>query len=191
MGLISLADASHLVGGFLTYRWLGSNGTSTQYRVTLFVYRDCTKDGTSDEVPFDDDIDLCVYSGDKRLYTTYKIKLLNRKKVQPVGNTNCPEVASACLEQGIYETTISLPNSSTGYHLKWERCCRNTQNNLKDQFGQAYQGQTYYGFIPPTSIKNSSPYFQDIPVPFICKDDTTTIRNRAVDPDGEIGRAHV
>ena len=185
MGLISLADASHLVGGFLTYRWLGSNGTSTQYRVTLFVYRDCTKDGTSDEVPFDDDIDLCVYSGDKRLYTTYKIKLLNRKKVQPVGNTNCPEVASACLEQGIYETTISLPNSSTGYHLKWERCCRNTQNNLKDQFGQAYQGQTYYGFIPPTSIKNSSPYFQDIPVPFICKDDTTTIRNRAVDPDGD------
>ncbi len=80
MGLISLADASHLVGGFLTYRWLGRNGTSTQYRVTLFVYRDCTKDGTSDEVPFDDDIDLCVYSGDKRLYTTYKIKLIKPKK---------------------------------------------------------------------------------------------------------------
>ncbi len=185
LSVFSLAEASHLVGGFLTYRWLGTNGSNTQYRVTLFVYRDCARDGTSDEVPFDDDIDLCVYSGDKRLYTTYKIKLLNRKKVQPVGNTNCPEVASACLEQGFYETTISLPNSSTGYHLKWERCCRNTQNNLRDQFGQAYQGQTYYGFIPPTSIKNSSPYFQDIPVPFICKDDTTTIRNRAVDPDGD------
>jgi gliding motility-associated-like protein len=183
--MFAIAEASHLVGGFLTYRWLGSNGTNTQYRVTLFVYRDCTRDGTADEVPFDDDIDLCVYSGDKKLYTTYKIKLLNRKKVQPVGNTNCPEVASACLEQGVYETTVSLPNSSTGYHLKWERCCRNTQNNLEDQFGQAYQGQTYYGFIPPTSIKNSSPYFQDIPVPFICKDDTTTIRNRAVDPDGD------
>ncbi len=184
-GLISLVEASHLVGGFLTYRWLGTNGTNTQYRVTLFVYRDCTRDGTSDEVPFDDDIDLCVYSGNKSFYTSYRIKLLNSKKVQPVGNTNCPEVASACLEQGVYETTISLPNSSTGYHLKWERCCRNTQNNLKDQFGEAYQGQTYYGFIPPTSIKNSSPYFQDIPVPFICKDDTTTIRNRAVDPDGD------
>ena len=134
--MFSLAEASHLVGGFLTYRWLGTNGSNTQYRVTLFVYRDCTRDGTSDEVPFDDDIDLCVYSGDKRRYTTYKIKLLNPKKVQPVGNTNCPEVASACLEQGVYETTISLPNSSTGYHLKWERCCRNTQNNLRDQFGQ-------------------------------------------------------
>lgn len=180
-GLIS----SHLVGGFLTYRWLGSNGTTTQYRVTLFVYRDCTNDGTDGEVPFDETIDLCVYSGDKRLYTTYVVRLISRKKVQPVGNTNCPEVASACLEQGIYEVTIGLPNSSTGYHLKWERCCRNTQNNLRDQTGEAYQGQTYYGFIPPSSIKNSSPYFQDIPVPFICKNDTTTIRNRAVDPDGD------
>jgi gliding motility-associated-like protein len=179
------AEASHLVGGFLTYRWLGTNGTNTQYRVTLMVYRDCAKDGTSDEVPFDPDLDLCVYTGDRKLYTTYKIKLLTKRKVQPVGNTNCPQVASACLEQGIYETTISLPNSSTGYHLKWERCCRNTQNNLRDQGGIAYQGQTYYGYIPPTNIKNSSPYFQDIPVPFICKDDTTTIRNRAVDPDGD------
>ncbi len=180
-----MAEASHLVGGFLTYRWLGTNGSNTQYRVTLMAYRDCSKDGTTDEVPFDADVDLCVYSGDRRLYTTYRIKILTRRKVQPVGNVNCPQVASACLEQGIYETTVSLPNSSTGYHLKWERCCRNTQNNLRDQGGVAYQGQTYYGYIPPTNIINSSPYFQDIPVPFICKDDTITIRNRAVDPDGD------
>lgn len=177
--------ASHLVGGFLTYRFLGTNGSTNQYRVTLFVYRDCSKDGTEDEVPFDDDIRLCVYTGNKRLYTTYVVKVLSRKKVDPVGNTNCPEVASACLEQGVYETTISLPNSTTGYHLKWERCCRNTQNNLRDQSGQAYQGQTYYGFIPPSNIQNSSPYFLDIPVPFICRTDTTTVRNRAVDPDGD------
>ena len=180
-----ISNASHLVGGFLTYEWLGTNGTNTQYRVTLFVYRDCAKDGTNEEVPFDDDLNLCVYKGDKKIHTTYVIKLLAKKKVQPVGNTNCPEIASACLEQGIYESTISLPNSNTGYHLKWERCCRNTQNNLRNQFGEAYQGQTYYGFIPPTNIKNSSPYFQDIPVPFICRNDTITIRNRALDPDGD------
>ncbi len=179
------AEASHLVGGYLTYRWLGTSGSNTQYRVNLFVYRDCSRDGTEKEVPFDKLITLCVYNGNKRLYKSYTVSLLASKKVQPVGNTNCPEVASACLEQGIYEATIVLPNSNSGYHLKWERCCRNTQNNLRDQQGEAYQGQTYYGFIPPTSIQNSSPYFLDIPVPFICKNDTTTIRNRAVDPDGD------
>ncbi len=179
------ANASHLVGGFLTYRWLGTNGSITQYRVNLYAYRDCSKDGTTDERPFEDKITLCVYNQDKSIYTSYSVKILSRKKVDPVGNTNCPEVANACLEQGIYETIISLPVTTQGYYLKWERCCRNTQNNLQDQGGSAYQGQTYFGFIPSTKIQNSSPYFQDIPVPFICKNDTTTIRNRAIDPDGD------
>ncbi len=183
--MVSPAKSSHLVGGFITYRFLGNNGTNSQYRVTIFAYRDCSRDGTADEVPFDDDIKLCVYRGNKRYYSDYTIKLLSRKKVDPVGNTNCPEIASACLEQGIYETTLVLPNSTTGYHLKWERCCRNTQNNLQDQFGTAYQGQTYYATIPPTSLQNSSPYFLEVPVPFICRNDTTTLRNRAVDPDGD------
>jgi gliding motility-associated-like protein len=183
--LVSPAKSSHLVGGFITYRFLGNNGTNSQYRVTILAYRDCAKDGTLDEILFDDDIKLCVYRGNKRLYSDYTVKLLSRKKVDPVGNTNCPEIASACLEQGIYETTITLPNSTTNYHLKWERCCRNTQNNLQDQFGMAYQGQTYYATIPPSSLQNSSPYFLEVPVPFICRNDTTTLRNRAIDPDGD------
>ena len=183
--VVNYASASHLVGGFLTYRWLGTNGSITQYRVNLYAYRDCSKDGTTDERPFDDKITLCVYYENKSIYTSYSVKILSRKKVDPVGNTACPEVANACLEQGIYETIISLPVSSQGFYLKYERCCRNTQNNLQDQGGTAYQGQTYFGFIPSTKIQNSSPYFQDIPVPFICKNDTTTIRNRAIDPDGD------
>lgn len=183
--IIPLANASHLVGGFLTYRWLGTNGSITQYRVNMYAYRDCSKDGTADERLFDDKITLCAFHADYSLYNAYEVNLLSRKKVNPVGNTNCPEVASACLEQGIYEVIISLPVSSKGFYLKWERCCRNTQNNLRDQAGSAYQGQTYFGYIPATNIKNSSPYFLDVPVPFICKNDTTTIRNRAIDPDGD------
>ncbi len=183
--MVKTASASHLVGGFLTYRWLGTNGSITQYRVNIYAYRDCSKDGTRDERLFDPEIKLCVYYENKSIYTSYNVKILSKKKVDPVGNTNCPEVANACLEQGIYEAIISLPVSSQGFYLKYERCCRNTQNNLQDQGGTAYQGQTYLGFIPSTKIQNSSPYFQDIPVPFICKSDTATIRNRAIDPDGD------
>ncbi len=173
-------NASHLVGGFLTYEYLPPTAAGYNYRVTIFAYRDC-----SGSVEFDDAIGLCIYNNNKSFYKQVDIKILSRKKVDPVGNTACPELAKACLEQGIYQTTITVPASSTGYHLKWERCCRNTQTNLADQSGVAYQGQTYYGFIPPTSIKNSSPYFLDVPVPFICAGDTTTIRNRALDIDGD------
>jgi len=38
----SVTQATHLVGGFLTYRYLGSNGTNSQYRVNIYSYRDCS-----------------------------------------------------------------------------------------------------------------------------------------------------
>lgn len=181
-----VAEATHLVGGYLTYRFLGSNGTQTQYRVTLYVYRDCIKDGTDDEVPFDDEITLCIYNSNRSYFSNRTVSITSKRKVDPVGNTNCPEVKTACLDQGIYETTITVPNTTTGYHIKWERCCRNTQNNLRDDnTGTPYQGQTYYGFIPASSLKNSAPVFQDVPVPFICARDTTVIRFRALDQDGD------
>ncbi|MEY4709444.1 MAG: hypothetical protein RIS28_576 [Bacteroidota bacterium] len=183
MGASSVTHATHLVGGFLTYKRLGANGTNTQYRVTIFAYRDCSPNDGG--VPFDNEVGLCVYNENKSLYTSYKAKLISEKSVDPVGNTACPEVAKACLKQGVYEVNITLPNSTTGYHLKWERCCRNTQNNLVDNTGTPYQGQTYYGYIPPSAIANSSPSFLDLPVPFICAGDTTTIRNRVLDIDGD------
>lgn len=187
IGLFSIpVAATHLVGGYLTYRFIGTNGTSSQYRVTLYVYRDCINDNTDNEVPFDKEITLCIYASNRAYYDNRTISLIRSQKVDPVGNTTCPEVKSACLDQGIYESTVTLPNNNTGYHLKWERCCRNTQNNLKDDnSGTPYQGQTYYGFIPASSLKNSSPVFQDMPIPFMCLNDTTTIRNRTVDPDGD------
>lgn len=183
LGWVPALEATHLVGGFLTYKRLGSNATNTQYRVTIYAYRDCSPaDGG---IQFEKKVGLCIYNDNKSLYTTFEASLISEKSVDPVGNTACPEVAKACLKQGIYEVSITLPNSTTGYHLKWERCCRNTQNNLIDNTGTPFQGQTYYGYIPPTAIANSSPSFLDLPVPFICAGDTTTIRNRVLDIDGD------
>ena len=176
-------EATHLVGGFLTYKRLGSNATSTQYRVTIYAYRDCSpSDGG---IQFEKKVGLCIYNDNKSLSSTAEASLISEKSVDPVGNTSCPEVAKACLKQGVYEVNITLPNSTSGYHLKWERCCRNTQNNLIDNTGTPFQGQTYYGYIPPSAIANSSPSFLDLPVPFICAGDTTTIRNRVLDIDGD------
>ncbi len=181
--VFSTAQATHLVGGYLSYRFLGTSGTNSQFRVTIYAYRDCSP--TDGGVPFDAEVGLCIYNDNRTFYNSYKAKKVSEKSVNPVGNTACPEVAKACLKQGIYEVNITLPSSLSGYHLKWERCCRNTQNNLIDNSGIPYQGQTYYGYIPPTAIQNSSPYFLDLPVPFICAGDTTTIRNRVLDPDGD------
>ncbi len=175
------AWATHLVGGYIHYKYNGRSGNQVRYTVTMYVYRDCTS-----AVDFDNEITLCAFYENRNLYTDYKVRLYRETKVQPVGNTSCPELAEACLMQGIYITNITLPVSTQGFFLKWERCCRNDQNNLPNgSDGRPFMGQTYSAYIPRTDVPNSSPMFQDVPVPFICANDTTTIRNRAVDEDGD------
>lgn len=175
-------NGTHLVGGFMSYRYLGTNGSFHNYRVTLYVYRDCSR---SDPVPFDKEISVCIYDGNS-FYKDVTINLIRERDVAPLGSTNCPEATSACLKQGFYEGNVAVRNSNNGFHIRWERCCRNTQVNLTDgSDGDPNQGQTYYAFIPPTSIRNSSPFFTDTPVPFICLGDTTNVSMFASDPDGD------
>jgi len=68
--------ATHLVGGYLTYRFIGTNGSSSQYRVTLYVYRDCINDNTDNEVPFDKQITLCIYNSNRSYFDNKTINLV-------------------------------------------------------------------------------------------------------------------
>lgn len=187
LGLVFMTQtvsATHLVGGFINYQYLGESSSGVQYSITITSYRDC-KPGS---IEFPDDIDVCVYdrNGNRRLIGTFNFPYVTKKKVNPVGRTDCPEATSVCLEQAIFQKTIVLPKSSFGYFVKWEICCRNTQVNLRDgSDGQPFIGQTYQTIIPPTNVKNSSPYFLDVPVPFICVNDTVQLNNYAIDPDGD------
>lgn len=185
-GLTNAAFATHLVGGYAGYELLGRIGNTTDYRYRVYftVYRDCKS-----TVDFDKDMVVCIYSGKGDRVSSVVIPNGRPTKVDPVGNTKCPENAQACIEVSVYEKIIVLPQSNFGYILKWERCCRNTQQNLPNGYIQGVyqptQGQTYLCKIPPTSIPNNSAYFTGVPVPFICIDDTTQIRSYAVDPDGD------
>ncbi len=186
--LIPQTEATHLVGGYMSYEYLGRVGTTNQfsYRVSLTIYRDCAN-GMAD---FDNTIDVCIYNkSNNRVHSVLSIAKGPVKDVDPVGFTNCPQNQKVCLEVCVYEKIVNLPQSNFGYILQWQRCCRNTQVNLPNQnfngVFQPSQGQTYQAEIPPTSIVNSSPYITDVPVPFICRNDLTQIRNSAIDRDGD------
>lgn len=169
----------------MSYQYLGkaSNGNS-KYKVTLNVYRDC---GQS-EVPLDNEIKLGVYLNNdlKDRYKVVTFKLTYKTTVQPPGSTDCDYYArNVCIEYGFYEGVIELATYSGGYHLTFVRCCRNIQNNLPNQNGAPYQGQTYYCYIPNTTYNNSSPVFSGVPSPYMCAKDTTTFLFNALDPDGD------
>lgn len=182
--------ATHLVGGSMSYQYIGTTPAgNVRYKITLTLYRDCASNGANGTpVPFDDDINICIFDnfGTKNLRLAPTFSKVSEKQVDPPGRTDCPETQSACLRQGVYEKLVDLPRSNFGYVLFWERCCRNDIKNLpNDGSGSPYQGQSYQATIPPTNTVNSSPYFSDVPVPFICVNDTIELSNIAKDPDGD------
>jgi gliding motility-associated-like protein len=179
----SATYATHLVGGFISYQFVGTSSAGNRYKIKIVSYRDC-KPSSKD---FDPNIDVCIYKKqDHKLLKSQTFRMNSREKVQPIGRTDCPEATSVCLEKAIYEELVDLPISSFGYYVKWEVCCRNTQVNLRDgQGGQPDIGQTYQTVIPPSAVRNSSPFFRDVPVPYICLNDTTEVSNYAIDADGD------
>lgn len=174
------AEATHLVGGSMSYEYLGlQNSGLYRYRITVQMYRDCA----ASNVLFDNSIDVGVYNnnGSRSKATTATLSKISEVAVDPpAGGSDCAFEPNTCLRQAIYQGFVDLNSSSVGYHLVYQRCCRNTQVNILDDLGQ-----TYYAFIPSTSIRNNSPYFTDVPAPYICQNDLISIYNTARDIDGD------
>lgn len=173
-----------MVGGFISYQKTGQSASGARYNIMITSYRDCK----SGSVEFEDEIEVCIYNKQGgRLLRTEIFKRGNLERVKPLGRTDCPGAANVCLEKTTYNKSIVLANSPFGYYVQWKTCCRNTQVNLMDDAatGDPFIGQTYQVEIPQTNIQNSSPYFTDVPVPFICVNDTTELNNYAIDPDGD------
>lgn len=182
------ARATHLMGGSLTYRYTGQSGGNYNYHVTLKIYRYCTG-GTA---TLDPQALLGIFlqdpalpNADKDWYETSIMPITSQMFITPPSpGINCNFNASVCVEEGIYESDVSLPPNAGGYHLIVERCCRN--GNIVNLSSPGSIGMTYYTFIPPAPVINSSPLFSDIPVPYLCIGDTVNIVNNAVDPDGDV-----
>ena len=49
--------ATHLVGGFISYEYVGTSSFGARYTITITSYRDC-KPGS---IPFEPVIDVCVF----------------------------------------------------------------------------------------------------------------------------------
>ncbi|HYG16546.1 MAG TPA: hypothetical protein VEC12_12395, partial [Bacteroidia bacterium] len=179
LGIAFHAKATHLVGGSMSYEYIGRLGNGNfQYRVTLKVYRDCA----ASQVQFDPEILVGAYhnTDGRSKAADFRFTLLKEVSVDPPRGADCPNAPVVCLREATYSRLIELAYSNFGYHLMFQRCCRNTQQNIVDDMGQ-----TYYAFIPPSNIRNSSPFFTGVPAPYICVNDTTTYLNGASDPDGD------
>ncbi|HQV98146.1 MAG TPA: hypothetical protein PLE29_10810, partial [Saprospiraceae bacterium] len=161
----SAVDATHIIGGDMTYRNLGNN----KYEVTLTLRRDCQLG----QVSFDSRASIGIFGKD----SDGEYTLLNEVRIpfmasDTVGNTivsSCGFIGSeVCVQRTSYRDTITLDFRTGGYILSYQRCCRNgSLNNVVDPLET---GTTQWIEVSEFALQegNSSPTFNNWPDVYIC-----------------------
>lgn len=171
--------ASHIVGGEMYYDCLGGN----EYRVTLKLYRDCLSDGAQ----FDDPLPITIFDGNYMNIGGFTIDFPGSINLDANFNNNpCVTVPSdICVEEAIYTKIVTLPASSTGYVLAYQRCCRGP--NVTNLNTPEDQGLTLTVTIPPANLAvcNSSPRFTNYPPLLLCANEELIFDHSATEPDGD------
>lgn len=172
------ANSTHIVGGELNYRYIGSNN----YEISLTVYRDCYNG-----VPlFDDPAGVGIFDANNNLVNTLLMNFMGSDTIEPTINAPCfvPPV-NVCYEVTTYIDTINLAPSTGGYQLVYQRCCRN--QTILNIINPVNTGATYYANIPGTGLatNNSNPVFTNWPPPFICNYVPFVFDHSATDIDGD------
>jgi gliding motility-associated-like protein len=172
--------ATHIVGGVINYECLGGNN----YKIKLKLYRDCF----GGLAPFDEPASLGVFASNGSYLNEYLIYITNDWRIPNSVNTACftPTQNNVCVEEGIYETTITLPPRIGGYTLAYQRCCRN--NSIINIVNPWDVGATIVAKVPGSEVVtacNSNPVFEALPPNFLCLGSPLTFDHSAKDADGD------
>jgi gliding motility-associated-like protein len=158
------ASARHVAGGELFYEYLGFGNTpgTSNYKITLRLFRDCQSSGPLLE---SETVIVGIYSNDNgalmnaltlpRISAVTSIALNTADFPCLVGNV------SVCYEIGIFSATIQLNDNINGYTLSRIGCCR--VDRISNLSQPSSVGSNYVTRIPGTATlpdgHNNSPQF--------------------------------
>ncbi len=168
--------ATHIIGGEMNYKCLGDD----QYEISLTVYRDCFLG----EALMDDTAYIAIYDISSTLVSTLPILL---KKVDTIVQVEeCLIIPpNICVETTTYVDTIELQLRGGGYHIAYQRCCRNA--TILNIVNPLATGATYDIVLTEEAMRlcNSSPKIKDWPPTFICVNRPIMFDHSAIDLDGD------
>ena len=179
-----VSSATHIFGGELTYTHLGNN----IYELRLVVYRDCGPSNTNG-TGFDAAPAIGIYNYGGTLFTTVTASLSNAVVSEvPISlNDPCLAVpAELCVEKAVYTVNVTLPFSTQGYTVSYQRCCRN--NSIDNLVNPINAGITLTTRIPGTDmvqIQNNSPIYTSQPPVALCLGSDFVYEMGATDADGD------
>lgn len=177
--------ATHLMGGNITYSYLGVNATGQkQYAVNATLFRDCN----GINMPSSAFITLSSAS-----CGTVNATLQNfggGLTVTPL----CPGEADICdpsvpgsastfgVQSWLYRGTVTLPDCGNDWLIYWSSCCRNnaitTLTNAGSFYVEAQLDNTVTG-------GNSSPAFNNDPTLFLCANQENSYNNGLTDTEDD------
>ena len=183
------AHATHIVGGEVTYKFLGDSFAVgkqwERYQINITIYEDC-KNGLPDVIAQDNPAYIAVYEATFP-YNYVRADSVYYASSMPVpanfSNACVTKIPSVCLLKKTFIINYTLPANSSGYIIDYQRCCRNGQvNNIQDP---SNNGSTYFCFIPPYPMANNSAVFKNYPPQIICLNNPLVYDNSATDADGD------
>jgi gliding motility-associated-like protein len=201
VGIAGPAQATHLLGGEMTYRYLDSNGPKAaplRYEITVIVYNNCANTAIRPAA------NVGIYdqaTGTRVLLTTVNYAYVSSGVSGQSGIMSIPQTSiSACIAPVIppgctisgvsqpyqlqkFVGIVNLPVSTEGYYALFTDGNRNVDiTNLQNPGNLA---MTLYTALAVPQLPNHSPVFSDVAVAVICANDTTFLLNNAVDADGD------
>ena len=172
-------NATHLVGGTMTYECLGNN----VYKIKLTIYRDCSPGTTG----FDDLASISIFNGANNSILHNEFVSFQSVELVPIiiNNPCLISPPTVCVEKAEYEFIKVLPSIPGGYNISYQRCCRN--GNAVNILTPGSMGATYTVHIPESNIAdcNNSPTFNNPPPTVMCQGYEFTYDLSATDVDGD------
>ncbi len=185
-GFCIKAVATHIVGGEMTYKCLGNN----VYQLRLDIYQDCLT-GDPQAIAQDNPAYISIYYGDGTVYPFGNrdydsISASSLILVPPNFKNDCVKNPPAtCLRKVSFIKNYTLPPSSTGYRIYYQRCCRN--GSIVNIINPGAVGATYSCTIPPQlqATCNNGAVFKNYPPQIICINNPLVYDHSATDADGD------
>ncbi|MEI7802271.1 MAG: T9SS type A sorting domain-containing protein [Bacteroidota bacterium] len=170
--------SSHIIGGEVSYECLGNN----LYQFKVKIYRDCY----NGVPPLDAPAYFTVFNASNQVIWNDTVSLLVDTLIPLQSQSTCLMIpTNVCVEEGTYIFTVTLPPSTGGYAVAYQRCCRNgTIVNLITPGGQ---GSTYFAELNDAVLNlcNNSATFKNYPAIYLCAGEPLVYDHSAVDVDGD------
>jgi len=183
----SSANASHLYGGDLYYKWISGN----TYQVTLACYGDCS--GGAFPSFHTSIAEVNIYKGGV-LDTTIEMPCLdtNGTEVTPVcpsdtGNTACHGGTLPGIKRFIFQSTVTLSGPAPDWVFLFNGNLTSSSAGRSGSITNLSSAgtMTLLDTLNNVNGPNSSAEFTTIPTPFFCINEQANFNPGAVDPDGD------